>query len=369
MNRAQAPPVPLNASNRLGLDYRAQARQMPLLGSLPGIIDAHSHINGLRAARAYQEAAELYGIVLTYSMTQLEQVAAMREIFGGRIRFIAVPNWAGQDKRFEMGEGFIERIRAFHKLGTRIVKFWAAPRSIELGRAFGDERFMRLDSPSRIEAMKVAHDLGMIFMTHIGDPDTWFSTKYADASVYGSKLDQYEPLERLLDRFKQPWIAAHMGGWPEDLDFLSGLLQRHPNLYLDTSAAKWMIRELSKHPRAALIHFMHQFRGRVMFGSDIVTMDEHLAPATGKMEMAAKAETPEQAFDLYASRYWALRKLWESDYQGPSPIADPDLNMVDPKRFDPMDAPMLIGQSLPIDLLRGLYHEAAEGLLEPLHAE
>jgi hypothetical protein len=29
---------------------------------------------------------------------------------------------------------------------------------------------------------------------------------------------------------------------------------------------------------------------------------------------------------------------------------------------------MLIGQSQPIDLLRSLYHDAAESLLDPLHA-
>src|SRR5262249_3475423 len=149
-------------------------------------------------------------------------------------------------------------------------------------------------------AMQLAHDLGMIFMTHVADPDTWFATKYADASFYGAKRDHYKPLEELLDRFTQPWIAAHMGGSPEDLEFLSGLLERHRNLYIDTTAAKWIIREVSKHSRKDVAEFLTRFQGRVMFGSDIVTMDEHLAPSEKKMEMAAKADNKEQAFDLYA---------------------------------------------------------------------
>jgi hypothetical protein len=309
----------------------------------------------------------MYGIGLTYSMTHLEQVPAMRGIFGDSIRFIAVPNWQGEDKRHHMGRGFVERIEGYHRAGCRIAKFWAAPRSIDIARKIGDASLMKLNSPFRIEAMQAAHDLGMIFMTHVADPDTWFSTKYADATVYGTKRQHYEPLEELLERFTQPWIAAHMGGSPEDLEFLSGLLQRHPNLYLDTSAAKWIIRELSKHPRNELISFLERFRGRVMFGSDIVTMDEHFAPADQKMEMAAKANNADQAFDLYASRYWALRTMWETDYRGESPIADPDLNMVDPQRFDDMSAPELVGRSLPDELLRSLYHNAAEALLEPLH--
>jgi hypothetical protein len=295
-------------------------------------------------------------------------VPMMQKIFGETMRFIAVPNWAGEDKRFHMGQGYVARIEGYHKLGCRIAKFWAAPRGTEIAQKMGDPTLMRLNSPMRIEAMQTAHDLGMYFMTHVGDPDTWFATRYSNASLYGTKRQQYEPLEELLGRFTQPWIGAHMGGSPEDLEFISGLLDRHSNLYLDTSAAKWMIRELSKHPREELITFLDRYQGRIMFGSDIVTMDEHLAPAQNKLEMAAKASSTEQAFDLYASRYWALRKLWESNEQGTSPIADPDLHMVWPERFSEMDAPMLSGKAVPADLLKSLYHDAAATLLDPLHA-
>src|SRR5690606_38233557 len=132
----------------------------------------------------------------------------------------------------------------------------------------------------------------MIFMVHVADPDTWFATKYADASIYGTKRQQYEPLEALLDRFTQPWIAAHMGGWPEDLALLTDLLNRHDNLYLDTSATKWIVREVSKHSRDELIAFLTRFKGRIMFGSDIVTADDHLTPSSDANEMATKASSP-----------------------------------------------------------------------------
>jgi hypothetical protein len=357
---------PINASNRFGLDYHAEAARM---GPPPcPIIDVHSHIGGEHAARIFKRAADIYGVETIYSMTQLEQVQAMRDIFGQRIRFIAVPNWAGTDRRFEMHEGFLRRIEQFHALGCRIVKFWAAPRGIEFAMQKGiDPNVMRLNSSERIETMQLAADLGMIFMTHVADPDTWFQTKYADAKVFGAKRQQYEPLEELLDRFTQPWIAAHMGGWPEDLEFLDGLLARHRNLYLDTSAAKWMIRELSRHSRDDLVHFLTRWKGRVLFGSDIVTTDEHLISADNKMEMAAKAASADEAFDLYASRYWALRTMWETGYAGESPIADPDLKMVEPAGYDDMSAPALAGRSLPRDLLMSLYHDAASGLLKAAH--
>ena len=231
----------------------------------------------------------------------------------------------------------------------------------------GDPDFMRLDAPHRIQAIQAATDLGMCIMTHVADPDTWFTAKYSDEAKYGTKAQQYEPLERLLDEFTQPWIAAHMGGSPEDLEFLTGLLDRHANLHLDASATKWMVRELSKHPRDELVTFLTRFKGRVLFGSDIVTADEHLHPSEEVHEMHGKAASTDEAFDLYAGRYWALRTMYETEYEGESPIADPDLAMVDPDRYTEMDAPPLRGHALPPDVLRSFYHDAARDLLDPLH--
>jgi hypothetical protein len=271
--------------------------------------------------------------------------------------------------KHNMGPGYLERIEQYHRLGSRIAKFWAAPRSTDYALEMGDPTYMRLDAPNRIEAMQLASELGMYFMTHVADPDTWFATKYGDASTYGTKRQQYEPFEMLLERFTQPWIAAHMGGWPEDLEFLTGLLDRHENLYLDTSATKWMVRELSKHSRNEMIAFLTRFKGRVLFGTDIVTSDEHLRPAEDENEMTSKASSPEEAFDLYASRFWAMRTLWQTDHDGESPIADPDLALVNPSRYDELDAPRLRGHRLPADLLRSVLHDAAEDLLEPLFAD
>src|SRR5437762_14201185 len=103
----------------------------------------------------------------------------------------------------------------------------------------------------RMMACGVGQSLGMMFMVRISDSETWFATKYADPARYGTKRQQYEGLERMLDRFAGPWIAAHMGGWPEDLEFLDGMLTRHPNLNLDTSATKWVVRALGARDAAA----------------------------------------------------------------------------------------------------------------------
>lgn len=349
-------------ANRLCLDYRAEAERM---GPPPApIIDVHSHINGERASRIFRDAAERFGVDLVYSMTRLEEVPAVQEAMGDRIRFIAVPKFSDHEGGRAFREGYLEDIREFHACGARMVKFWAAPRSRDIGREIGEPELLSLDNEWRIRCMELAEDLGMMFMAHIADPDTWFATKYSDASLYGTKPEQYEAFERALDRFRSPWIAAHMGGWPEDLEFLSGLLSRHDNLYLDTSATKWMVRELSRHGREEFIAFLRRWNGRILFGSDIVTTDQHLSDEAAPRGMGHLASTQEEAFELYASRYWALRTLWETDYDGESNIADPDLKMLEPEKHDEMSAPRLVGRDTPEDLLRMVYHDAAADLLE-----
>ena len=351
----------VSAANRLGFDYRREASVV--LGAPPvPIIDAHAHINGPNAAAIYKEARALFGVECVFSQTQLAQAESVRDVLGDTIHFVAVPEYMAEDRKHAHTLGFLEGIRRWHELGARMVKFWCAPRGRDYGREMGERLITTLDHPWRRRQMDLAAELGMSFMAHIADPDTWFATKYTDTDTYGTKAQQYEALERAADAYPDiPWLLAHMGGSPEDLGFLDRLLTSHPQFVLDTSATKWMVRELSRQPRDELLAFLRKFRGRVLFGSDIVTMDEHLTTGDGPRGMGAGSSSPEEAFELYASRYWALRTLFETDYDGESPIADPDLALVEPERYDAMSAPRLEGKRLPRETLIDLYREAAEG--------
>jgi hypothetical protein len=80
--------------------------------------------------------------------------------------------------------------------------------------------------------------------------------------------------------------------------------------------------------------------------------------------MADKAGSAEQAYDLYASRYWALKTLLETDYDGESPISDPDLAMVSPERFDKNAAPRLRGMSFDKELLSDIYCDSFTALAQ-----
>lgn len=357
-------------ANLLGLDYLAEAERFG--APVVPIIDSHAHINGSKAAPVYRRAMEAYGVRRVYSQTQLAQAAAMREALGDRIRFVAIPEYMSEDRRRAMRQGFFENMRRFHgEFGSRMLKFWAAPRLRDFLDPEEDADIISIDSPLRRELAAEAMELGYMFQAHIADPDTWFATKYADARKYGTKASHYEPLERMLEDFRVPWLVAHMGGWPEDPVFLDSLLTRHDNLHLDTSATKWMVRELSKHPREEFLAFLIKWRGRILFGSDIVTLDDHFEESdeTNARFGAHQASGEAEAFDLYASRYWALRTMFERAYEGPSPIADPDLMMVEPEKHNELSSPPLRGFALPREVLRVVYAGAAEALLERWWAE
>ena len=351
-------------ANRYGLDYGTEAG---LLGEPPvPIIDAHSHINGGAAAAVWARVADLFGVERIYSMSRVHDAAVVRDALGDRVRFIAFPDWTNPDPEAVHRGAYLPVIERFREeFDARVVKFWSGPALVD--HAGGDPAdLIEFDSPWRVRQAELATELGMMFMVHIADPDTWFRSRYTDVARYRTKAAQYESLERMLDRFGQPWIAAHMGGWPEDLDFLDGLLGRHENLYLDCSATKWIVRELCAQPTERVAAFFKRWRGRVLFGSDIVTMDAHLsADKAGAITIKSdQASSQAEAFDLYASRYWALRVMLETDFVGESPIVDPDLAMLEPERYDERSAPALRGIGLDAATLSDLYRNTAEAVVE-----
>ena len=109
--------------------------------------------------------------------------------------------------------------------------------------------------------------------------------------------------------------------------------------------------------------FFDRWRGRLIFGSDIVTTDEHLLANDSSHPRGRQATSEAEARELYQSRYAALRTMYETSFDGESPIADPDLAMVDPEQFDAMSAPTLRGLSLGAEDLRALYHDTHEAVV------
>jgi hypothetical protein len=274
--------------------------------------------------------AREFGITRSYSMCPPDDIIPLRERFGDQLGFngsIAKKSAGDSD------DSVYRLLDQFLELGVAMIKFWAAPR--------GRERGLYVDAPWRKEAARRARAAGVrVIMVHVADPDHWFRTVYADAAKYGTKAEQYDGLIRMLEEFPDvTWIGAHMGGDSEHPDHLEQLLETYTHLCLDTSATKWQVREVSAR-RDATARLMRKYPDRFLFGTDLVT--RHHLPS-----------------EHYVSRYWCQRTLWESAWEGPSPIADPDFT---PAENGAM-TPTLRGLSLEESVLRRVYFENAQRLL------
>ncbi len=343
MNPATALEVP--EYNVTGIDY---SDRLHLRYSGPPLCDIHTHVMQTRPtdpkegppsghgpgasttqAETMLDVAREFGVNRVYSMCPADDIQPLRERLGDRIGF----NGPISKKLEEPDDVAYRLLDRFLELGVEMIKFWSAPR--------GRDRGLFIDAPWRIEAAKRARAAGLrIIMFHVADPDVWFQSAYADASKYGTKPEQYVGLERMLQLFPDMiWIGAHMGGDPEHADHLEELLERYPFLHFDTSATKCQVREVSAH-RNDIRNLVLRYPDRFLFGSDLVTR-HHLVR------------------EHYVSRYWAQRSLWESAWEGPSPIADPD-HKPGPEASP---TPTLRGLELPPDVLRKVYHDNAARIL------
>lgn len=301
------------------------------------IVDVHTHMTEPGSNHELVDAARRYGVTRIAAITQLDEGLALRRRYPREIEIVARPPLtpAARGARGSRGrvpeggdnrppeERALETIPRAAASGVHVIKFWFAPR-------IRDRLDFLFDSPrlDRVFGAIAAHGLGVL--VHVSDPDRWFERKY-DRAKYGTKADQYPMLEhRLRQHPTVPFLAAHMGGDPEHLDHLADLLARYPNLYLDTSATKWIVRELGRQREAART-FFRRWADRVCFGTDQVVL---------------KDSDPVR----YLVRYWVHQMFWETDLECRSPIPDPDAD----------GAPRLQGLDLPADVLEQIYWKTAQ---------
>jgi predicted TIM-barrel fold metal-dependent hydrolase len=122
-------------------------------------------------------------------------------------------------------------------------------------------------------------DLKIPANIHVSDhPSAWKAPDvyqertpdYQHFNQTGKDVPSYEELiehrnKALARNPKTTFIACHLGNQGNDLNTLSGVLDKYPNLYLDASARDY---ELGRTPRAAA-KFLNRYKDRVMFGTDM----------------------------------------------------------------------------------------------------
>jgi len=184
-----------------------------------------------------------------------------------------------------MGEvGWTERataqLEADVRAGARGLKIYK-----ELGLRYRDQagRLVLPDDPRLADLWDAAGGLGVPVTIHTADPVAFFRPldrfnerwdelhAVPDWHFYGPEFPTFdnliESLYRLVESHpRTTFITAHVGCYPENLGFVSQMLDRYPNLYTDIAAR---IAELGRAPYSARNWFI-KYAGRILFGTDFV---------------------------------------------------------------------------------------------------
>lgn len=287
------------------------------------IVDIHTHAHDVQTGAPLFDAARRYQMKRLVVIAPLPSGPKVQQSFA---EAVPVPwlQWDELHNPQRFAEINVDIVRKAAALGAPMIKMWFAPR-------FYDSYDIRMDDPKLDPIFEEIARQRLGVLVHIADPDKWFARVYTDVDRYGTKESQYEQLENRLAAHRNiPILVAHMGGDPEHLDRVGERLDRHPNMFVDTSATRWIVRELGKQPQQTR-QFFQAYKERILFGTD---------------QVATKSPEPYR----YTSRYWIHQLFWETDVVVPLAIDDPDSD----------GEPLLKGVHLPPDVLPWIYHRNAE---------
>jgi predicted TIM-barrel fold metal-dependent hydrolase len=203
--------------------------------------------------------------------------------FPGRFAAFTMADFAmWDDFTLDLDAGFARRcIETLEKdvtggaVGLKITK--------ELGLRFHepDGAMIAIDDPRLFPIWDAAGRMGIPVLIHSTDPWGFFLridtenehyptlAQYPGWSFFGSHWTKQELLDQrtrvIAAHPRTTFIGAHVANNPEDLDWVSGLLARLPNLCIDFSAR---MDELGRQPYSSHDFFV-RWQDRILFGADM----------------------------------------------------------------------------------------------------
>jgi predicted TIM-barrel fold metal-dependent hydrolase len=241
-----------------------------------------------------------------------------------------------------------EQIHRAHDAGARGVKLL---KTLGLYLRDPDQRLVAVDDRRFDPMWETCAVLHMPVAMHVADPEAFFLPidrfneryeelhNHPDWSFHGRDFPSFTELLAARDRLfgrhpRVPWVALHAGHHAEDLDEVSRMLDRFPNVTVELGAR---IGELGRQPRAAR-RFFERYQDRIMFGTDAVPNGH---------------ETPQQIFGdaLYEIYYRFLETEDEYFDYAPAPVP-------------PQGRWRIYGLGLPEAILKKVYYDNAARLLQ-----
>jgi predicted TIM-barrel fold metal-dependent hydrolase len=296
-------------------------------------IDTHTHFSPEAAPRIIA-LMDHYGIDTVVNLSGgspghgLEQQLAAAARYPGRIVVFTTPNW----KEAQLGPGYGARMAAdlerAHTLGAKGLKITKG-----LGLIYTDYNgaLIAVDDPELDPLFEKAGELDMPVAIHTGDPVAFWLpptpaneryeelTVHPEWSFYGKDVPSWEALHAQLERLiaRHPhttFIAVHFGNAPEYPERVAQMLDRYPNMYVDTAAR---IPEIGRHPADTMRALMIAHADRILFGTDLgvgVRAEDLMLGSTG-------ANPPKQAdVDRFFSATWRYFETADKQFDHPTPV-------------------------------------------------
>ncbi len=353
---ASRPPASMQAPN---------ARSAPP-ARLPRV-DVHTHISPPGAERALiiMQQWGIDGMVNLsggypgpprYTLeTQLEVARAT----GGRIAVFANVNFVRAVRtRADYGVALAEELAVAKQMGAIGLKI---SKGLGLGFPAPDMQHpLAVDDPKLDPLFEAAGQLGLPVSIHTGDPKAFWQPPdeknerleelraHPDWLFYGEPVPSWAELfaqfERRVARHpKTVFIGVHFGNDPEDPDTVGRMLDKYPNLYIDTAAR---VPEIGRQNPDKMRQFFEKYQDRILFGTDLgvgETQDDMMYGSNGA---SAPTLADERRFFDSTWRYFETR---DKQFESPTPIQGK-------WKID--------GIGLPEAVLRKLYFENATRLLK-----
>jgi predicted TIM-barrel fold metal-dependent hydrolase len=325
----------------------AEAHQVPR-ARFP-VVDFHQHVNDQLGDKGLpyppdkliplMDAVNVQTMVILTGPrgADLERlIATLVKPHPGRFVVFTQVDWSKADQP-GFGRRASAQLRADVGRGARGLKVLK-----ELGLYARDRKgkLLAIDDPRWDPIWAECGRQGIPVAIHSGDPEAFFHPSDARNERHEELWDNpdwsfsgrdFPPLATLLEAQvrvfarhpRTTFVSLHFGGWPENLDWVSAVLKRLKNVYVETGARQ---AELGRQPRRARRFFL-EHADRILFGTDmwpepnlyanyfrwLETADEYFPyydyPAQGRWHIYGM-ELPDEVLEkVYGSNARTLLKL------------------------------------------------------------
>jgi predicted TIM-barrel fold metal-dependent hydrolase len=253
------------------------------------VIDVHNHVNDAMRIDEHMPPARVVEIM---DRTNVKTVVILTGMWGeklqgvidemvkpypGRFMVFAQIDWSKIDDP-NFSQKMVAQLDDAVARGARGLK-----QLKDLGLSIRDKsgKLVAVDDPRLDPIWEECGRLGIPVSIHSTDPEAFFRPvdnhneryeeliEHPDWSFYGANFPTKESILAARDRMfaKHPhttFVALHMANWPENLDYVSHLLDTLPNVMVEFGARE---AELGRQPLRAREFFL-KYQDRIMFGTD-----------------------------------------------------------------------------------------------------